>query len=107
MYKADLTKAYMGAVLFSILVGFSFLGIKMCVPYADSLHILVWRFNFALISLLILMALKIVKVDLRGKPKKDLYLTAGFPSAPLWVCLEIPSLAKKIHTIGVDLFLAE
>lgn len=78
MDKKDLTKAYSAAVFFSILVGFSFLWIKICIPYADSLHILAHRFNFALLALVLLTAFKIVKIDLKGKPKKNLFLTAGF-----------------------------
>ena len=78
MDKKDLTKAYTAAIFFSFLVGFSFLWIKMCIPYADSLHILAHRFNFALIALVLIIAFKVVKVDLKGKPKKNLLLTAGF-----------------------------
>lgn len=78
MDKKDLTKAYVAAVLFSVLVGFSFFWIKICIPYADSLHILVHRFNFALLTLALLVLFKVVKIDLKGKPKKNLILTAGF-----------------------------
>lgn len=78
MDKKDMTKAYSAAVFFSVLVGFSFLWIKTCIPYADSLHILAHRFNFALLALIILICFNIVKIDLKGKPKKNLLLTAGF-----------------------------
>ena len=76
MYKNDLTKAYSSAVLFTLIVGFSFLGIKICVPYADTLHVLVHRFNFALLALVILAVTKLVKIELKGKPKKGLLITA-------------------------------
>lgn len=78
MDKKDLTKAYGAAVLFSVLVGFSFLWIKTCIPYADSLHILVHRFNFAMLALALLVFFKVVKINLKGRPKKNLILTAGF-----------------------------
>lgn len=78
MDKKDFVKAYSAAALFSMLIGFSFLGIKMCIPYASTLHILVHRYNFALLAVILLIALGIVKIDLRGKPKKNLCLTAGF-----------------------------
>lgn len=78
MDKKDLTKAYGAAVFFSILVGFSFLWIKKCIPYADSLHILVHRFNFAMLALALLFIFKVVKINLKGQPKKNLALTAGF-----------------------------
>ena len=76
MYKNDLTKAYSSAVLFTLIVGFSFLGIKICVPYAVTLHVLVHRFNFALLALVILAVTKLVKIELKGKPKKGLLITA-------------------------------
>lgn len=77
MDKKDLTKAYAAAIFFSFLVGFSFLWIKLCIPYADSLHILAHRFDFALVTLILVLAFKIAKVDLKGKPKKNLLITAG------------------------------
>lgn len=70
-------KVYGIAVMFSILVGFSFLGVKTCVPVANSLQILVHRYNFAFLAILLLMALRVVRVDLRGRSKKNLVLTAG------------------------------
>lgn len=78
MDKNTNVKAYGAAVFFSVLVGFSFLGVKTCVPLASSLQILVHRYNFAFLALLLLVVLRLVKIDLRGRPKKNLLLTAGF-----------------------------
>ena len=78
MYTNDLKKAYSCAVIFTILTGFSFLGIKLCIPYADTFHVLVHRFNFALLALIILAVTKVVKLELRGKPKRNLLITASF-----------------------------
>jgi len=74
----QLKKAYIAAVIFSIVVGFSFLGVKTCIPIASTLQILVWRYNWAALVMGILIILKIAKLDLKGKPKKNLVLTAGF-----------------------------
>lgn len=74
----QLKKAYLAAIVFSIVVGFSFLGIKTCVPIASTLQILVWRYNWAALVMGALIILKIAKLDLKGKPKKNLVLTAGF-----------------------------
>ncbi|MDO4545999.1 MAG: DMT family transporter [Bacillota bacterium] len=76
--RKDRRQGYAAAIFFSVLVGFSFLGIKVCQPYADSLEILCYRYDFAFISILLLIAFGFVKIDLRGKPKKKLLLTAGF-----------------------------
>lgn len=70
-------KVYGMAVMFSVLVGFSFLGVKTCVPVASGLQILVHRYNFAFLAILLLMAFRVVRVDLRGRSKKNLFLTAG------------------------------
>lgn len=78
MDQKDRLKGYGAALFFSILVGFSFLGIKTCVPLADSLQILTHRYNFALLGLIFILVFKIAKINLRGKPKRDLLLTAGF-----------------------------
>lgn len=71
-------KGYIAAVCFSILVGFSFLGIKICQEYTDSLHVLCYRYDFAFVVIMILAALGLIKPELRRKPKKKLLLTAGF-----------------------------
>lgn len=78
MDKTNQMKAYSAAIFFSVLVGFSFLGIKTCVPLANSLQILVHRYNFAFLALMLLILFRIAKIDLRGKPKRNLFLTAGF-----------------------------
>lgn len=74
----QLKKAYVAAIIFSIVVGFSFLGVKTCVPIASTLQILVWRYNWAALVMGIFIVLGVAKLDLKGKPKKNLVLTAGF-----------------------------
>jgi len=71
-------KAYSAAIVFSVLVGFSFLGVKICVPLANSLQILTYRYDFAFLALILVLLSRIEKVNVRGKPKKRLFLTAGF-----------------------------
>lgn len=78
MDKTNQIKAYSAASFFSVLVGFSFLAIKTCIPGANSLQILTHRYNFALLALLLLLVLRIARINLKGKPKKNLILTAGF-----------------------------
>jgi len=70
-------KVYGSAVLFSLIVGFSFLGVKTCVSVATPLETLTFRFNFAFLATLVVVAAGWVKIDLKGKPKKKLALTAG------------------------------
>lgn len=75
--KENGLKVYGSAVLFSLIVGFSFLGVKTCVSVATPLETLTFRFNFAFLATLIIVLAGLVKIDLKGKPKKNLALTAG------------------------------
>jgi drug/metabolite transporter (DMT)-like permease len=75
--KNQLKQAYGAAIIFSLVVGFSFLAVKTCVPLASTLQILVWRYNWAALLMGVLIAIGIVKIRLAGKPKKNLMLTAG------------------------------
>lgn len=70
-------KVYGSAVLFSLIVGFSFIGVKTCVSVATPLETLTFRFNFAFLATLIAVLTGLARIDLRGKPKKKLALTAG------------------------------
>ena len=79
MYNGNkLKEAYAAAILFSVLVGFSFLGIKTCIIHANTLEILVWRYNWAALCMALLLIFQIFKLELKGKPKRNLFLTAGF-----------------------------
>jgi len=75
--KESSLKVYGSAILFSLIVGFSFLGVKTCVSLATPLETLTFRFNFAFLATLITVLVGLVKINLRGKPKKKLALTAG------------------------------
>lgn len=70
-------KVYGSAVLFSLIVGFSFIGVKTCLSVATPLETLTYRFNFAFLATLIILVLGLIKINLSGKPKKKLALTAG------------------------------
>jgi len=70
-------KVYGSAVLFSLIVGFSFIGVKTCVSVATPLETLTFRFNFAFLATLFVVLVGLIKIDLKGKPKKKLALTAA------------------------------
>ena len=50
MLKKNMTRPYVAAVFFTLLTGFSFLGIKECQNYANQLSILIYRYDFAFIA---------------------------------------------------------
>jgi Permeases of the drug/metabolite transporter (DMT) superfamily len=70
-------KVYGSAVIFSLIVGFSFLGVKTCVSVATPLETLTFRFNFAFLATLIAVIIGLVKIDIKNKPKRNLMVTAG------------------------------
>lgn len=70
-------KLYGGAIVFSLIVGFSFVGVKTCICEATPLETLTYRFNFAFIASLIVIIIGLKKVDLKEKPKGKLMLTSG------------------------------
>ena len=70
-------KVYGSAAIFSLIVGFSFLGVKTCVTVATPVETLTYRFNFAFLASLIVVAAGILKIDVKGKSKRNLTLTAG------------------------------
>ena len=74
--KTDI-KPYLAGVVFAFMVGFSFLGIKVCINYANPLDILAHRYNFAFLAILVFVALRFGKIKLKGKPKKKLIITCG------------------------------
>ncbi len=71
-------KVYGSAVIFSFIVGFSFIGVKTCIQTATPLETLTYRFNFAFLASLILVLFGLIKINVLGKPKINLILTAGF-----------------------------
>ena len=100
--EADRKKGYIAAICFSVLVGFSFLGIKICQNYTDSLHLLCYRYDFAFVVIVLLAVFGIVKIDIRNKPKKKLMLTAGFYVG--FMALQVTGLAYATSVEGSILF---
>ncbi len=70
--------AYIAAILFSIIVGFSFLGVKNGIDYSDSLHILVHRYNAAFIFLVLMNIIGWGNKKKGKKPKRVIFLIAFF-----------------------------
>lgn len=75
-------KLYLVAAAFTFSIGFSFFGIKKCVPYADTLTILSYRYVAALIGVVIFIAvskrLGFYPQSQPGRPKSRLYMVAAF-----------------------------
>lgn len=70
---------FFAGLLFSVIIGFSFLGIKVCTPYANTLLILVHRYNVAMLAVIIAVLLRIGSLkNIKGKPKGRLFAVSGF-----------------------------
>ncbi|HHX14281.1 MAG TPA: DMT family transporter [Clostridiales bacterium] len=65
--KNDL-KPFAAAVLFSLTIGFSFMGIKTALMTADALQTLAWRFTFAFLGGLF----GVILMEFKGKESKQL-----------------------------------
>lgn len=61
-------KTYGSGVLFAVLVGFSFVGLKQMVQYCNALEAIAFRYTFAFIALAVCLLLRIIKVNFKGKP---------------------------------------
>ncbi len=72
------TKAYIAALLYAFIVGFSFLGTKTCVEVTTPLLTLVWRYNMGCLGGLILIIFGIVRFSIKGRDSKKLLLPAAF-----------------------------
>lgn len=68
---------YGAAILFSFIVGFSFLGVKISMKVATPLEILTYRYNFAAIGSIFPIAMKWVKVHIKDRPLQKLMIPAG------------------------------
>lgn len=73
---------YGAGAMFALSIGFSFFGIKKCVPFADTMVLLAYRYAAALIGVIVFVAIsKALGVYPRhtpGRPRRNLYMTAGF-----------------------------
>lgn len=70
-------KAHFAGMVFAILVGFSFMSLKICVPIATPLQILSFRYTFALVAAVIFLMLRINKVSYRNKPLRKVGLVVA------------------------------
>ncbi len=78
--KRDIVVAYISIILFSILVGFSFIGSKISVATSTPLEAVAFRFFVAFICLFLLKKTKILKINLYLEDYKALSLLALFYS---------------------------
>ncbi|MEG0156258.1 MAG: DMT family transporter [Anaerovoracaceae bacterium] len=95
-------KPYFAGICFSFVVGFSFVSVKTCVSYATSLQILTYRFDFALIGILLVLLFSKQKLKLKEKPKGMALLTGFFYIA--FIALQTVGLAFSSSIESAILF---
>ena len=105
-YDVPKISLYAAGVAFTLSIGFSFFGIKQCVPYADTLTILSYRYVAALISVALWIGIakalgKYPKVE-PGRPRGKLYMTAVFYIA--FMILQILSMFFATSIEGAIVF---
>lgn len=67
MHKNDKLIPYYAGIGYSVLIGFAFLGIKLCQGAGSQLEILTYRFNFAFLAALIMYVFKMCKSNIRDR----------------------------------------
>ncbi len=85
--------SYILVVLSSVFFGLTFLGAKVALTELDVFQVLACRWTVALVLYLILLAVGVIKVNLKGKPLKWLLLLA----------LAQPCLSQLFETAGIDM----
>ena len=75
-------KLYLVGTIFAISIGFAFYGIKKCVPYADTLELIAYRYAAAMIGCVIFYVVSKARGTYpeaeKGRPRSRLYMTAFF-----------------------------
>lgn len=67
MSISSAVKAYIAATIYALIIGFSFIFVKVCLPLADPLTVLAHRFTASLIGALIPLALGRVKLSITAR----------------------------------------
>lgn len=78
MKNNKLIKVYLAAVLYSVIVGLSFLFSKIGLQYSNPLDLLAYRFTFAFVAVLLAVKFKILKVNINRKLVKKILPIALF-----------------------------
>ena len=63
----DLKKTYLFAVIYAIIMGLSFLFVKIALNYSNPLNILAHRFTFAFVFIFILKIFKVININVSRK----------------------------------------
>lgn len=91
-------KTYGSGLLFAVLVGFSFLGLKQMVQYANALEVISFRYTFAFIALIICLLFRIVKVNFKGKP----VFTKALPVASFYILFMLFQAAGLKYATSIE-----
>lgn len=81
MHKKNEIKAYLAGIIFAVLIGFSFLGVKISVSHATSNYIMAYRFDFAFVAMLIFWLITGERLSFKGRSRKKILGVGFFYSA--------------------------
>ncbi len=76
--KESTLKIYTASIVFTLLVGFSFLFSKLAVGVATPLELITFRFDFAVLGIMAAMAMGAVRVGFKGKSIRKVMPVAVF-----------------------------
>ena len=100
MHKKNEIKAYLAGIIFAVLIGFSFLGVKISVSHATSNYIMAYRFDFAFVAMLIFWLITGERLSFKGRSRKKILGVGFFYSAFMLLQVVGLSYATSIEEIG-------
>lgn len=89
-------KVYSAALLFSFLVGFSFIGVKSITSIGSTLEILAFRYDFAFLATLFVLVARKKGFRIPRENRRDLILTAAF-----YILFMILQAAGLVYTTSI------
>lgn len=89
-------KVYSAALLFSFLVGFSFIGVKSITSIGSTLEILAFRYDFAFLATLFVLLARKKGFRIPAGNRRDLILTAAF-----YILFMILQAAGLVYTTSI------
>lgn len=101
MFKKTVTGPYSAAILFTVLTGFSFLGIKGCQNYANQLSILIYRYDFAFIAAAAIWIFGFFKSNIKSRGIKGANLNMLFLAAASYIGFMILQVVGIFYTTSV------
>ncbi|MNO28672.1 O-acetylserine/cysteine export protein [compost metagenome] len=68
--------AYLAVLIYAIIIGLSFMFVRVALSYANPIDTLAFRFTLSFVGVVVLVATRVFRISLKGKPWPRLFLLA-------------------------------